>query len=312
MSPGIISKFVNGLKTMRIKSIFLAYICLARPHQYVKNTFILLPLFFGYKLSDLNAVLKTGYAILVFSLAASAVYILNDIQDIKEDREHPKKRDRPLASGVLTRLNAIVFFLFVLGIALSIGIVMLPIEFIHILIAYLVLNLCYSFYLKHIAIIDVVCIAIGFVFRVMAGGIVAGVSVSHWIVIMTFLLAMFLALGKRRDDLLLFGRGYRGRKSLDGYNLRFVSFSMVMMTSVVVVSYILYCVSPEVIEKHGTSNLYFTSLWVILGVLRYMQITFVDEKSGSPTMILLRERFMWIVILGWLLTFYWLIYVAHN
>ncbi len=289
-----------------------AYVQLARPHQYVKNLFVFLPVFFGGKLDNLQIILNTLWAFLAFSLTASAVYVLNDIKDINEDREHPKKKNRPVAKGTLSVMNAIAFLIILLATSFSVAIVFLPKNFLFILLLYLFLNAAYSFYLKHIAIIDVVCIATGFVLRVIAGGVVSAIPISQWIVIMTFLLALFLALGKRRDDLLLSANGCNTRKCLDGYNLEFVSLSMVLMTSVVIVAYIQYCVSPEVIQKHGTHDLYFTGFWVIIGLLRYLQITFVEERSGSPTLVLLKDYFLWVVIAGWAITFYWLLYVAGR
>ncbi len=299
---------LNGSKCMSIRNTISAYVQLARPHQYVKNAFVWLPLFFGYKLADPIALLNTLLAFFAFCLTASAVYVLNDYKDINEDREHPKKKDRPLASGRLTTLNAVVFLFLLFFVSVSVSLALLPKAFLFVLIAYFLLNVGYSFYLKHIAILDVVCIAVGFVFRVLAGGIASAVPVSHWIIIMTFLLAIFLALGKRRDDLLLSANGCNIRKCLNGYSLEFVSMSMVIMTSVVIVAYILYCVSPEVVQKHGTHNLYFTGVWVIIGLLRYLQITFVKGMSGSPTLILLKDYFLWAVLGGWIATFYWLIY----
>jgi 4-hydroxybenzoate polyprenyltransferase len=293
-------------------SRFSAYVQLARPHQYMKNGFIWLPLFFGYNLAEPHAVLNTFWAFLVFSLTAGSVYVLNDIRDIHEDRNHPRKKGRPLASGALSITNAVVFLIILLAVSFSIAVTALPKNFLWILSGYILLNIAYSFYLKHVAIVDVVCIATGFVLRVFAGGLVSAIPISHWIVIMTFLLALFLALGKRRDDLLLSANGCHTRKCLDGYNLEFVSLSMVLMTSVVIVAYIQYCVSPEVIQKHGTHDLYFTSFWVIVGLLRYLQITFVEERSGSPTLVLLKDYFLWVVIAGWAITFYWLLYVAGR
>ena len=177
---------------------------------------------------------------------------------------------------------------------------------------YIFLNTFYSLKLKHFAVIDVTTVAIGFVLRVFAGGFAIGILPSHWLVLMTFLLALFMSLAKRRDDLLLARCGNPHRKSLDGYNLEFVSGAMMVMAAVTIVSYILYTVSPDVIQKHGTANLYLSTFWVIIGLLRYMQVTFVREKSGSPTQVLLRDRFLQLVIFLWLLTFLGLIYVARN
>lgn len=287
---------------------FRSCLRLARPHQYIKNGFIWLPVFFANKINDVPSVLHAFWAFLAFCLLASGVYALNDIRDVKEDREHPTKKNRPLASGELSVTLAAVFAAVLCIASFSLSYALLPAHFIFVLAAYVLLNLGYSYFLKHVAIVDVVCIAVGFVLRVQAGAIAANVPVSQWIVIMTFLLALFLALGKRRDDLLLSANGCNTRKCLDGYNLEFVSAGMVVMTSVVIVAYILYCVSPEVAQKHGTKNLYLTGFWVILGLLRYLQITFVEERSGAPSLIIAKDYFLLAVLGCWILTFYWLIY----
>ena len=272
------------------------FIKLGRPHQYVKNAFIFLPLFFGYNLSNTASIISTLWAFVVFSLAASSVYVFNDIRDIEEDLSHPNKKFRPLPSGQITKQGAFLFFsVLVIG-TLLLGSLLLPPIFLAILLFYLVLNIAYSFFLKHIAIIDVVCVAIGFVLRVFAGGVAAQVRPSHWLILMTFLLSLFIALAKRRDDLLLATNGNNLRKSLGGYNLEFASNSMMIMAAVTIVSYILYTVSPEVSAKHGSQNLYLTTFWVIIGFMRYMQLTFVHERSGSPTNVLLKDRFLQVII----------------
>ena len=284
-----------------------SFIHLARPHQYMKNGFVWLPLFFAGQVHNLTAVINTLFAFLAFCLAASSIYVINDIRDAEEDRRHPVKKLRPVASGDLSLLEAGGFFFILLVATGILSFSLLPDTFLFIIGGYVILNLAYSGFLKHIAIIDVVCIAIGFVLRIRAGGVAGDVAISPWIMIMTFLLAMFLALAKRRDDLLL-DDGPGVRKSLDGYNMEFVSSGMIVMASVIIVSYILYAVSPEVIEKHGTANLYLTSFWVIVGLLRYMQITFVKNQSGSPTLILLKDYLLQATVLLWLVSIYLLIY----
>jgi len=284
------------------------YLQLARPHQYVKNCFIFLPLFFGYKLGDLEILPAVFLAFLSFCLVASSVYVINDMVDVHEDRQHPVKCLRPLASGQLNSLQALLFLALLLLTAVIIALLLWNRAFLVILLAYFALNLAYSFFLKHIAIVDVVCIAIGFVLRVAAGGVVAGVPISHWLVTMTFLLALFLAFAKRRDDCLLTAAGRNTRKCSDSYNLEFVSISMAVMASVIIVAYLLYTVSPETIKKHGTDQLYLTALWVIMGLLRYLQITFVEERSGSPTMVFLQDYFLQTIIFLWIASFFLLFY----
>lgn len=284
------------------------FIQLARPSQYVKNGFVWLPLFFGNKMWDSAATLHTFWAFLSFCLTASSVYAMNDLKDMAQDREHPVKCLRPLARGALNRAQALGFMAVLLALSLGFSLFLPNSELTFILLIYLALNLAYSFFLTHFAIIDVVCISTGFVLRVLAGGFAAEVETSHWIITMTFLLALFLAFAKRRDDLLLLAQGNKCRKSLDGYSLEFISLSMGIMASVIIVCYVLYTVSPEIIAKHGTDQLYLTAFWVILGILRFMQATIVEERSGSPTQVLLKDPFLRSVALLWILSCYVLIY----
>jgi len=175
---------------------------------------------------------------------------------------------------------------------------------------YIVLNFSYSVKLKHIPIVDIMIIAICFVIRVFVGGVVGNVPIYMWIVIMTFLLALFLAIGKRRDDVLIFLETNRmPRKSVEGYNLRFIDSSMVIMAAVILVAYLMYTVSPEIIAKFQTDKLYITAIFVLIGILRYLQITMLEENSGSPTEILLKDIFIQMSIVGWIITFGLLIYL---
>jgi len=284
------------------------YLQLARPHQFVKNGFVWLPIFFGAKLGDIGALEQTLIAFAAFCCAAGGVYVLNDLKDIEEDRGHPTKRNRPLASGAIPPRGAVIFMAGLLVLAALAGALLPKPDFLLILGAYLILNVAYSFFLKHQAIIDVVCLALGFVLRVLAGGVAAAVPVSHWIIIMTFLLALFLALAKRRDDLLLAAEGQSARRSIDGYSLEFVSTSMAVMAAVIIVAYILYTVSPETIQKHGTDRLYLTGIWVVVGLLRYLQLALVENCTASPTKILLQDRFLQTVLALWILSFFFLLY----
>ncbi len=284
------------------------YLQLARPHQFFKNGFVWLPIFFGAKLADLGALEQTLIAFAAFCCAAGGVYVLNDLKDVEEDRRHPTKKNRPLARGAIEPPEAMMFMAVLLILAALLGALLPRPDFLLILGAYLLLNVAYSFFLKHRAIVDIVCIALGFVLRVLAGGVAAAVPISHWIVILTFLLAIFLALAKRRDDLLLAAEGQSTRRSIDGYSLEFVSVSMAVMAAVIIVAYILYTVSPDTIQKHGTDRLYLTGFWVVLGLLRYLQLALVENHTASPTKILLRDRFLQAVLTLWVLSFFFLIY----
>ena len=275
---------------------------LLRVHQYIKNLFIFMPLLFSFSFADAQNNINTLVAFVLFSVLASSIYIFNDLMDINEDRAHPKKKYRPLASGAVTPKTAKMLILLLSLSSLSIASVF-SIELFAVLIVYFILNISYSLKLKHISILDIFIIATGFVLRLFAGSAVTGIELSMWIILMTFLLAIFLALAKRRDDVLLSLEGQETRKNIDGYNLEFVNASMVLMAGVVIVSYIQYTISPDVINRLGTHYLYLTSFFVILGVLRYMQITFVEQNSGSPTKVLIRDRFLKLTIVFWLLSF---------
>ena len=281
---------------------------LIRPHHYIKNLFIFLPLFFSGEITNLKLLINTAIAFVSFSLIASSVYIFNDYRDIEEDCRHPKKRTRPLASGKISRREGITLMvvLFMLGFSLM---ALISTYATAILAAYVIMNVAYSLYLKQVAILDVVIIAIGFVLRLFTGSAVTGIVLSEWIVVMTFLLALFIALAKRRDDVLIYlETGKEMRKVIYGYNLQFLDTAMAIMASVVIVAYTVYTASDEVVRKFHSHYLYLTSLFVVLGILRYLQITFVYRDSGSPTTIVLKDRFMQVVLLGWIAVFGWIIY----
>ncbi len=274
---------------------------LLRPHQYVKNLFIFAPLIFAFNFNQ-ESVLNATVAFILFSLLASSIYVLNDFMDIEEDKKHPTKKNRPLASGAISLTTANFLFLGLSSTTL-VATFLFSHELFSVLVSYFVLNILYSYRLKHIAIVDIFIIATGFVLRLFAGAQVTDTPLSMWIIIITFLLAIFLALAKRRDDVLLSLEGKETRKNIDGYNLEFVNAAMVLMSGVVIVSYLQYTVSPEVIARIGSEYLYLTTLFVILAILRYMQITFVEEQSGSPSKIVLKDTFIKVTLILWLICF---------
>jgi 4-hydroxybenzoate polyprenyltransferase len=261
------------------------------------------------RLSEFSLLINAAIAFIAFSLVASAIYTLNDYRDIEDDRQHPKKKNRPLASGAISKPQALVIIVILLIAGFTI-MALLSKEAAGILALYVLLNIAYSINLKHIAILDIVIIAVGFVIRLFIGSTVTGVPLSTWIVVMTFLLALFLALAKRRDDVLIYlDTGKKLRQAIDGYSLQFLDISMSIMASVVIVAYISYSTSEEVIERMQNNFLYLTSLFVIMGIMRYLQIAFVMKESGSPTKIVLKDHFMQIILIGWALTFAWVLYI---
>ena len=280
-----------------------------RPHQWVKNTFIFIPLFFGGSLFDMADWTSSLVAFVAFSFAASAIYSINDIVDVESDKKHPKKCKRPIAAGLVSKRQASL-----LAIILAIAALALPFLLnnwmLSVVIAlYLAMNLCYCIRLKHYAIIDVCIVALGFVMRIVAGGVATDIVLSRWIVMMTFLLTLFLSFAKRRDDVLIMNEtGMAPRKNTSRYNLTFINQAITITGGVMLVCYIMYTVSPEVIERFNSPNLYMTSFFVILGLLRYIQLTVVDERSGEPTRLVLSDRLIQLIIAGWIISFAIIIY----
>ncbi|MCF8461608.1 MAG: UbiA prenyltransferase family protein [Flavobacteriales bacterium] len=280
---------------------------LVRVHQWVKNGFIFLPAFFGQTLNE-GSVLPLLFGFVCFSLSASAVYIFNDIVDASADRLHKEKKERPIASGKI-KVGAAYGLAAVLLIASLTGAYLLNQLFFAACVFYFVQNFFYTIWLKKFALIDITIISFGFLIRLFAGGVIADVPISSWMYIMAFLLAMLLALGKRRDDLLILkNEGKQVRKAVEGYNLDFVNVISVMLSAVIVVAYIMYTLSAEVIARVGSPYVYVTSLFVFLGVLRYLQLALVYENTGSPTLILLKDNPTRLVVLAWLFTFGYLLY----
>ncbi|MGI4805974.1 MAG: UbiA prenyltransferase family protein [Janthinobacterium lividum] len=284
------------------------YLPLLRVSHYLKNCYIFLPLFFSGEFLNRAKFLQSVFVFIPFCLVASSIYIFNDLMDIEFDQQHPIKKNRPIASGKITKIEAYVltFILFLLAAVLSYQI-SLPVF--GIILGYFILNILYSIKLKNFALIDVTVISIGFNLRVLAGGVACGIMVSKWLMIMVFLLSMFQALSKRMDDIYLMAKDVNKqvRRSIHGYSLEFLQIVLSMLTGVMLVCYIMYIISPEIVIRLGEYS-YFTTLFVLLGLLRYLQLTFIKKTSGSPVKILTKDRFIQLSILCWILTFAILIY----
>ena len=293
---------------------------LIRPKQWIKNFFVFLPLFFGGNLLHGPNLLAAILTFVAFCFAASSIYCFNDLVDVEADRRHPVKCHRPVAAGLISvrqayGLMALMFLLSMLTIGLlaTINIPVVGKGWIWValvILFYWLLNLAYCAELKDHAIIDVCVVAFGFVLRILAGGLATGVVLSQWIVLMTFLLTLFLSFAKRRDDVLRMQQtGEAPRRNTSRYNLTFINQAITITGSVTLVCYIMYTVSPEVTAHFQTRHLYLTSIFVLLGLLRYIQIAVVDEKSGDPTKVVLRDRPTQLIVLGWLLAFLVIIYL---
>ncbi len=284
----------------------VALMRLARPKQWVKNAFVAAPLFFTPAALEASGLARTALAVAAFCLLSGAVYVVNDWCDREADRAHPEKRHRPLATGSISPAAALAFAGSLIA-AAGLALVPLPATVGLFAALYFVLNLLYSLKLKHVAILDVLIIAAGFVVRVEAGAAAIAVRPTVWIIVCTFLLALFLALAKRRDDL-AHTVGESHRPSLAGYNLRFIDAALGMVLGALFVSYLIYTVDSEVTARYGTDQLYLTAPFVAAGVLRYLQVTLVEERSGSPTDIVMSDPFLIVAVLGWVAVFGWLIY----
>lgn len=287
---------------------------LIRPKQWIKNLIVLLPVFFGGALLHPSAIYAGLITALSFSFAASSIYCLNDIIDIEDDKHHPIKCNRPLASGAISIPQG--YTLMVLMLILSMTSTFLlydhQLETAGVIAFYWLLNIGYCLKLKQYAIIDVCIVAFGFVLRVLAGGVSTSIHLSKWIVLMTFLLMLFLSFAKRRDDVVRMNEtGHAPRQNTIRYNLTFINQAITITSSVTLVCYIMYTVSPETIQNFHTDYLYLTSVFVLVGLLRYIQIAVVDKKSGDPTKVILRDRFTQLIVLAFGLAFLFIIYVLR-
>lgn len=283
---------------------------LARPDQWLKNGIIFAPLVFAGELQVPGLLLRATIAAALFCLLSSAVYIFNDLIDRDKDRQHPMKKDRPLASGRIGAGPAVA-----VGVALALvglaGSWWLNTPMLIAAGSFLVLNFLYSLALKEVVIVDAMSVGISFVIRAIAGALAVGVPASKWLLINTLLLALFLSFGKRRHELVLLeGDAASHRKILSRYSPYLLDQCIGVTTASVVVMYMLYSFSTEVSEKLGTENLFVTIPFVVYGVFRYLYLIHKEEKGGSPTKVMITDRPILIDILLWMLAvlivLYWL------
>ena len=291
----------------------LNYIKLLRPLQWLKNTFVFAPIFFSNNLLKPDCFWPTLIVFISFCFISSSIYCFNDLKDAEADRMHPKKCHRPIASGKVSVKGGYIMMAICLTGAFALLSLAHSINtpYLYIIVGgYWLMNIAYCLRLKQIAILDVSIIAIGFVMRVLVGGLVVDIWVSHWLVLMTFLVTFFLALSKRNDDYRIYEQtGIKPRVSITGYNKTFINEATAIVGAVTLVCYIMYTMSPEVIERMGTRYVYLTTGWVLAGLLRYLQNMIVFGLSGSPTKSLVKDHFIQFCILGWLASFFVIIYL---
>lgn len=282
-----------------------------RPKHWIKNFFIFLPLIFGKKMFVFPQNLNSVIAFVIFCMASSAVYLINDIIDIEADKAHPVKRLRPIASGSVN-IRQGIFIASILGILSIACSFMLNFHFGYVIIIYLAVNLIYSKALKNLVIIDVFCIGFFFLLRLISGSIVAGVILSHWIMIMTVLLSLFLGFNKRRQELVFFGRETENHRHLfTKYNLCFIDQMTTIITSSIVAIYILYTVDARTANEFGTRNLMYSIPFVCYGLFRYLYLIRKISSDGDPTYVLLSDKMMQLSIVSWIIVCIAVIYFGH-
>lgn len=284
----------------------MAILRLLRVHHWTKNLLLFAPIFFaGGVLNEF--VIKLFLGLIAFCFASSTVYIINDFMDLDLDRLHANRKNRPLASGLISVKTS---FILVTVLVLSCGAILyfLPLTFSYIIFTYIFINILYSIWLKHIAILDVTIIASGFLLRLSGGGLLAEVELSKWIILLTFFAALLIAVAKRRNELLM-PNAAEIRPSLKGYSLKYTDAIIALLSGVCLVFYIMYTIDPEVTNRLNSQYVYFTVIFVLLGFLRYLQQVFIHNDAGSPVHLLAKDHWLKLLIFLWLSSFYYLLYV---
>jgi 4-hydroxybenzoate polyprenyltransferase len=279
-----------------------------RPYQWVKNTLVFAGLIFSHSLVRWESVRLSSFAFLCFCLASSGVYLANDLRDLEEDRQHPTKRLRPLAAGALEPRTA-VFALMLLLLCAFVGGYFLKPMFGVVLLGYVVLNAAYTLWLKHLVILDVMTVAIGFILRAVGGAVVIGVTASPWLILCTLMLALLVGFGKRRNELtLLEDKAQNHRRSLEGYSTQFLDLMMAVTACAVVVTYALYTMADETVARFGTRAMVLTTPWVLYGVFRYFYLVLKRSEGGDPSRLFISDLPMMINALLWVIVVCFILY----
>lgn len=302
-SPSVLEATTKP-QSFRLVALFEAL----RPHQWVKNSFVFAALLFAERLTDRHSVTVACLTALIFCVISSSVYLLNDVMDREEDRLHPVKRLRPIAAGKMSVTVAAAF-----AAALAAGALVGGWEvgrrLFEVVAIYAVMNLVYSTWLKHVLLLDVFVIAAGFVLRVMGGGLAIHVRISSWLIVCTTLLALFMALSKRRHELVLLGEnGARHRASLEHYSPYFLDQLIAIVTASTVMSYALYTLSTDARTQFPGKHLALTIPFVIFGIFRYLFLVHQREKGGNPTRTLLTDTVLLSTVLLWAASLVLIIY----
>lgn len=291
------------------------YIACLRPWQWTKNLVVVAALIFSRNLFRFELTLRSIEALLIFCLLSGSIYVFNDLIDLEQDREHPAKRHRPIASGKVSRGGALVLGLVSVAVGLALA-ALLNTAFLTVCIVYVGVSILYSAGLKHMVVLDVLIISIGFVLRAMAGvealkDLEPDVIMSPWLLVCTLFLALFLGFNKRRHELdLLSDNAGRHRKTLDEYSKEFLDALIAVVTAATVIAYAIYTIWPATIAKFHTSSLIYTVPFVVFGLFRYMYLVVMKNKGGSPSEVLVSDLPLVVDIILWIAVAGLVLYVS--
>lgn len=292
------------------------FLRLIRVHQWIKNVFVFVPLLFSLHLFDKDYLMTTLFAFLIFCLASSAIYVINDLVDVESDKAHPVKKNRPLPSGAITKTTAIITASMFLVIVFWL-MMYLNREFILLVIAFVVLNVLYSFWFKNIVLLDVFSIAAGFSIRVLAGAFVIQVPISSWLLLTTMFISLFLGVMKRRSELVLvteYGKQItetseqKSRKVLTQYSLNFADQMATVAATGVIVCYALYTVAPRTVSIFQTERLIYTTPFVVFGIFRFMYLEYISGKGENTTRTLASDLPMILNLIAYAIVTIFIIY----
>ncbi len=276
---------------------------IARPKQWVKNAFVFAPLIFDKQISDIESLIRTLFAFLMFCIYSSCVYMINDIADYNHDKMHPEKCRRPLPSGRIDKTSVIILCVILFITALLIS-AWLSLQFLLVGLLYMITNICYSFWWKLVVIVDGMIIALGFVLRTYAGAVVIGVQFSDWLYVCAIFVSLFLAFCKRRHEIILLGEENAGqhRAILQEYSVQFLDQIITIVLTATVVSYSIYCILPATGSTEYYPLMKYTIPFVIYGLLRYLYLVYRKEEGGNPAELLLNDKpllfngFLWLAV----------------
>lgn len=289
--------------------MILNYLKLVRVPQWIKNLFVFVPLLFSQHLFDVDYFTTTLFAFVVFCLASSLIYVINDIIDIEADKAHPTKKNRPLPAGLISKRSALIVAVVLTAVIAS----LLPQfnkEFIYFVTVFVLLNLLYSFWFKHIVILDVFSIAAGFSIRVLAGAVVISVPISSWLILTTMFISLFLGVMKRHSELILVAENENApsRKVLSQYSLNFADQMATVAAAGVIICYALYTVSERTVSAFGTENLIYTTPFVVYGIFRFMYLEYISNKGDNTTRIVFSDIQLILTVLIYAITTVLIIY----